>query len=80
MKTQITIAVLIALSVIGAVLLPLLRKPTPGKGPSLSDEALDQEVARYGVALKSGTLCDRCLSANPPRSRYCAECGFSLQA
>jgi hypothetical protein len=45
------------------------------------DEAkLESEVARYRVALRGGTACRRCFTANPAGSRYCAECGRRLQA
>ncbi|MGQ0814481.1 MAG: hypothetical protein ACT4O1_08440 [Gemmatimonadota bacterium] len=44
----------------------------------LTDEELDAEVARYREAIKTRTLCERCFSANPPKSNYCAECGRAL--
>jgi hypothetical protein len=44
----------------------------------LTEEQLDAEVARYQQAIKSATLCERCLMANPPKSNFCAECGKAL--
>jgi hypothetical protein len=46
--------------------------------PGFSEEQLDAEVKRYQQAIKSATLCERCLTANPPKSNYCAECGKTL--
>lgn len=40
-----------------------------------SDEEIKQEVDRYRKAIKAKTLCERCLTANPPKSNYCMECG-----
>ena len=51
-------------------------KKQPMKG--FTDEQLDAEVARYQQAIKSATLCERCLTANPPKSNFCAECGKAL--
>ncbi|MGQ0561337.1 MAG: hypothetical protein ACT443_05630 [Gemmatimonadota bacterium] len=44
----------------------------------MTEQELDAEVARYREAIKRGTLCERCLTANPPGSRYCADCGRPL--
>ena len=44
----------------------------------LTLQEIDELVVAYRNALKSGTLCDRCLYANPPKSRYCADCGRVL--
>lgn len=49
-----------------------------GQKPALSDEQIDQEVARYRKAIRNHTLCERCLTANPVGSRYCADCGRVL--
>jgi ribosomal protein L40E len=42
------------------------------------DDELEREVARYRAALRAGTLCRKCGAANPPDSRFCAECGAGL--
>lgn len=47
--------------------------------PDTRDVELDEEVRQYREAIKAGTLCDYCLRANPPGSRYCEECGRSLR-
>jgi hypothetical protein len=44
----------------------------------VSDAELDEEVARYREAIKRGTLCEHCLAANPPGSKFCADCGKTL--
>jgi len=44
----------------------------------MTEEQLDAEVKRYQQAIKSATLCERCLTANPPKSSFCAECGKAL--
>jgi hypothetical protein len=43
-----------------------------------SDEEIKQEVERYRKAIKAKTLCERCLTANAPKSNYCMECGRPL--
>jgi hypothetical protein len=43
-----------------------------------NDEEIKKEVERYRAAIKAKTLCDRCLTANPPKSNYCMECGRPL--
>ena len=43
-----------------------------------SEEEIKQEVERYRAAIKANTLCERCLTPNPPKSNYCMECGRPL--
>lgn len=43
------------------------------------DAAIDAAVERYRVALRAGTICDRCRQANPPESRFCADCGHGIR-
>ena len=52
------------------------RKKQELKG--MTEEQLDAEVTRYQQAIKSATLCERCLTANPPKSNFCADCGKAL--
>ena len=40
-----------------------------------SEEEIKKEVQRYRAAIKARTLCERCLTANPPKSNYCSACG-----
>jgi hypothetical protein len=75
---EIAIIAAIALIAVGVVVMPLLRKSNPSAGVQLSDESIDQQVALYRAALKSNTLCERCLAANPAGSRFCGECGREL--
>lgn len=53
-------------------------KEKKGEQKKVTVEELDEEVQRYRDAVKADTLCDRCLYANPPKSRYCADCGRAL--
>ncbi len=39
---------------------------------------VEQEILRYREALRAGTLCSKCSSANAPGSRFCATCGNAL--
>ena len=42
------------------------------------DEDIQREVVRYREAIKARTLCERCLTPNPPKSNYCMACGRPL--
>jgi len=69
---------------IGVVVWPLLRRNAndrnahPQHRVQFSDQAIDEQVARYRAAIKDNTVCERCLTGNPPGSRFCAECGQPL--
>jgi hypothetical protein len=39
---------------------------------------VEAEVHQYREALKAGTLCERCGTANASGSRFCGECGRPL--
>jgi hypothetical protein len=45
---------------------------------SSPDESVREEIALYRTALRAGTVCDRCLQANPEGSRFCSACGRKL--
>lgn len=75
---QIVIVLVIAAVAVGVVLFPLLRKNEMHAGGRVSEEVLNEETRQYRNALKADTLCERCLYANPPKSRYCADCGTTL--
>jgi hypothetical protein len=86
---ELTIALLIAIAAVAAVLYPLIRGD--GAGVPLEAEELDvaeaadtedveAAVSRYRAALRADTLCRRCGRANPDGSRFCAECGRRLRA
>lgn len=62
--------------VAAAVAFPLLA----GRARYEDVAALDADVERYRQALAAGTVCGRCRFANPPGSRYCAECGRELSS
>ena len=77
MATEIIVALVIAAALIVGAVVTQLKRPqhVPVR---MNDEALDQKVARYREAIKRGTLCERCLTANPGGSRYCADCGKAV--
>jgi hypothetical protein len=74
---EVAIIVAIAAVAIGVVVFPLVTRGTEDIVP-LSEEALNEQVARYRDAIRRSTLCDRCLTANPVDSKFCAECGRAL--
>ncbi len=64
-----------------------VRRSREGAGDSPLEEApyaqeddLEREIAAYRVALRAGTLCDRCGSANVAEALFCATCGKSLES
>lgn len=52
----------------------------PPTGVPAGAAAVEAEISRYRVALREGTLCPRCGTANPAGSRFCGECGRRLAA
>jgi hypothetical protein len=77
LETKIVIALAIAVALIAGAVISQLRRPQDTLVAS-TDESLNQKVERYRDAIKRGTLCERCLAANPGGSRYCADCGKML--
>ncbi|HEX7089214.1 MAG TPA: hypothetical protein VF192_03710 [Longimicrobiales bacterium] len=77
---EILIAVLMAAAAVGAVLVPFIAqgRAAPAGAPALDEDAIEAAVARYREALRAGTVCARCVFANPPGSRFCADCGRPL--
>ncbi len=80
---EILIAVLMATAAMAAVLVPFLARDraaraAPDAAAALDDRAIEAEIARYREALRAGTVCVRCTFANPPGSRFCADCGRLL--
>lgn len=58
------------------------REQAEGPAPAqdvVADD-LEREIAAYRAALRAGTLCDRCGSANPEVARFCAACGRHLES
>jgi hypothetical protein len=74
MSQTILIAVL-ALIALGAVAFPLLA----GRERYTDQAAFEADLRRYREALREGTLCEPCKTANPPGSRFCGECGRPLE-
>ncbi len=90
---EIIIVVLVGVAAVALVMVPLLRsdrvaqdsgdmEPLPGSDASDAmsspDEYVREEVQLYRDALRAGTVCDRCLQANPDGSRFCSACGRQL--
>jgi len=82
---DILIILVLVAAGIGAITLPLLRGRGRGRralttGTILTDDqAIEREIERYRIALRSGTLCRICHFANPEGSSYCADCGRRLR-
>ena len=51
----------------------------PTAQDTLADD-LEQEIAAYRAALRAGTLCDHCGSANAEVALFCAACGRPLES
>nr|PZN90820.1 MAG: hypothetical protein DIU52_06280 [bacterium] len=82
---EVLIAVLMAAVAVAAVLPPFVARgraarAASGAGGARDDGLLEAEIARYREALRAGTVCEHCTFANPPGSRYCADCGRRLPA
>jgi hypothetical protein len=74
---EIAVGVLVALLAVVLVAYPLFASKHADR-TFASDGEISEEVARYRSAIKSKTLCDHCLAANPSGSTYCADCGRAL--
>lgn len=70
------VVVVLGLIALGAIAFPLLV----GGERYVDTEDLDADVRRYREALDAGTVCDHCLEASPPGSRFCSGCGRGLTA
>ena len=74
---EIAVVIVIAVVALGVVAYPLVTR-SDGSWPAFSEDALNEQVARYRDAIRRGTLCDRCLNGNPPGSQFCSDCGRRL--
>lgn len=52
----------------------------PPKAQDTVADDLEREIAAYRAALRAGTLCDRCGSANLEVALFCAGCGRRLES
>ena len=77
---DLKLAAVLALAVAVAVILPLVMRSRQSPVDAAAEEPIEDEIARYRVAVRAETLCARCGQANPAGSRYCYECGRSLPA
>ena len=83
---EIALIAALMMAAVAVVLRPLLRRDASAPDPTTTPEgdvaaderALAAEVTRYRTALRAGTVCKRCKQANPPGSRFCADCGRAL--
>jgi hypothetical protein len=77
MNMETAVAALVVLVAIGLIAWPLYFN-RPEQRSFVSEGEIRQEVDRYRAAIKSRTLCEKCLTANPARSNYCSDCGASV--
>jgi hypothetical protein len=74
---EILAGVAVALLALALIAIPLFARQPKVVGLA-SDAEIRAEVERYRAAIKSKTLCERCLTPNPAKSNYCMECGRGL--
>ena len=78
---QILIALGIALVVVAFIVWPMLERRHGTGAPQRVDlDHVERRILEYRAALRRRTLCERCLYANPPASRFCGQCGARLAA
>lgn len=73
--SEYLLVIILGIIAVGAVAFPLLV----GRERYADQADLDADVARYREADLAGTICGRCRQASPPGSRFCVECGRSLE-
>lgn len=74
---QVLLVTAVALAVVAFVVWPMLeRTRTPGAAVDI--DRIERRILEYREALRRGTVCERCLYANPNASRFCAQCGARL--
>lgn len=60
---------------------PSVLEATDAKSAgAIGSPELEREILQYREALRAGTLCARCMTANPAGSRFCAQCGKPVSA
>lgn len=72
--TDYLVVIILGLIAAGAVAFPFLTGATRYE----NTERMEADIRRYRDAVAAGTVCSRCREANPPASRFCAECGKPL--
>ncbi|MGH7474795.1 MAG: zinc-ribbon domain-containing protein [Longimicrobiales bacterium] len=79
---ELLVVILVATLGVGAALYPLLTRSRRNAPPADlgTDAGVAARVRDYRAALRAGTYCVRCGTANPSASRYCGECGARLTA
>jgi uncharacterized OB-fold protein len=72
--TEYLVIAILGLIALGAIAFPFLTGVA-----RYDDEAdLDADLRRYRNAVRAGTACEHCRTANRPESRFCMECGREL--
>ena len=60
---------------------PSVLEATDAKSAgAIGSPELEREILQYRDALRAGTVCPRCTTANPADSRFCAQCGKPISA
>jgi uncharacterized OB-fold protein len=72
--TDYLVVIILGLIAAGAVAFPFLTGATRYD----DSQRMETDIRRYRDAVAAGTVCSRCREANPPGSRFCAECGKAL--
>lgn len=75
---QIIVGMVVAAIGLGVVLIPVLRPRHAARAAGPGDGIVERRVAEYREAMRAGTICERCLAASPPGSRFCGSCGRRL--
>ena len=58
---------------------PSVLEATDAKSAgAIGSPELEREILQYRDALRAGTVCPRCTTANPAGSRFCAQCGAAI--
>ena len=72
------IAALMVMAALTAIAWPIIRRDSADTA-RLDDEALEGRIAGYRAALRTGTVCERCLRDNPANAKFCMECGQRMK-
>ena len=72
------VAALMVMAALAAIAWPIIRRNT-ADAALLNDDALERRIAGYRAALRTGTVCERCLCDNPANAKFCMECGHHMK-
>ena len=71
------VAALMVMAALAAIAWPIIRRDSADTA-LLNDEALERRIAGYRAALRTSTVCERCLRDNPANAKFCMECGHRM--